>query len=364
MAAARAPTLTRLVTQIAGQQFICDGIEDCKIHVLDHCAQVTVDDAKRCEIIIGPCEDSLFLRGCEGCTVYAVCRQLRTRDCVDCKFYLFVLTDPVIESSHSCEFGAWNIAYPLLDQHFRAANLDPAEPNLYKKIYDFTPDEHPDHTHWVEAAELPSRVMDVEGMTELPVNPLRPDDVAVAAGSSSSAAAATTASSTEGDGGGGAAAAATEEGEPDPCLAYSLVKPKRFAIKRSPPTLIVEVSVLEPAKQSGARRLLVRARFLRSLIPTARPGDLCRVSVGEDCTGLCMRKTWLSPSCNPTCLSVRRAREIYLTCGVRAQVYRVEGLNAATTDFEAAAAALTARMPRFSNCTHEAGACSRRVMMP
>ena len=43
-------------------------------------AQVTIDDAKKCEIVIGPCEDSLFVRDCEDCVVHAVCRQLRTRN--------------------------------------------------------------------------------------------------------------------------------------------------------------------------------------------------------------------------------------------------------------------------------------------
>lgn len=39
--------------QIGGQQFIVDGVEDCVVEVLDHTAQVTVDDAKRCTITIG-----------------------------------------------------------------------------------------------------------------------------------------------------------------------------------------------------------------------------------------------------------------------------------------------------------------------
>ena len=58
-------TILRVDGQIAGQQFLCDEIEDCTVHVLDHCAQVTVDSARSCEIIVGPCEDSLFVRDCE-----------------------------------------------------------------------------------------------------------------------------------------------------------------------------------------------------------------------------------------------------------------------------------------------------------
>ena len=73
-----AQTIVRHSGQIAGQQFLIDGIKDCTVHVLDHCAQVTCDDAEKCEIVVGPCEDSLFVRDCTDCEVHAVCRQLRT----------------------------------------------------------------------------------------------------------------------------------------------------------------------------------------------------------------------------------------------------------------------------------------------
>ena len=58
------------------------------------------------------------MRDCEDCVVHAVCRQLRTRNCVRCKFFLWVLTEPVIESSHSLEFGEWHTSYPQLDAQF------------------------------------------------------------------------------------------------------------------------------------------------------------------------------------------------------------------------------------------------------
>lgn len=70
-------TIVRVDSQIAGQQFLVDEAEDCTIHVLDHCAQVTVDSAHNCEIVVGPCEDSLFVRDCENWCVRArPCRVL------------------------------------------------------------------------------------------------------------------------------------------------------------------------------------------------------------------------------------------------------------------------------------------------
>ena len=52
-------------------------------------------------------------------------KQLRTRDCVQCDFYLYSQTDPIIETSKAMRFAPFNGAYNGLPQHFAAANLDP-----------------------------------------------------------------------------------------------------------------------------------------------------------------------------------------------------------------------------------------------
>ena len=160
--------------------------------------------------------------------VHAVCRQLRTRDCVRCKFFLYVLTDPIIESSHSCEFGAWHISYPRLDAHFAAAHLDPSEPNLYCKVYDFTGDVvlGDGAPHWTKAEPRKARRIELENVQGEPVNPLDLGEAAAVSGSS------------------------TAE-------AYTLVRPKRFAIKRSPPEVILECEVVEPVAAAGQHRLLI-----------------------------------------------------------------------------------------------------------
>lgn len=166
--------------------------------------------------------------------VHAVCRQLRTRDCVRCKFFLYVLTDPIVESSHSCEFGAWHISYPRLDKHFAAASLDPAEPNLFGKVYDFTGDVvlGGGAPHWTLAEPRKPRCIDLDGVDGAPINPLAPGAGDAAAGTAV------------------AASGATLE-------AYTLVRPKRFAIKRSPPEVILECEVVEPVAAAGRHRLLI-----------------------------------------------------------------------------------------------------------
>lgn len=178
-----------------------------------------------------------------------------------CKFFLYVLTDPIIESSYSCEFGAWHISYPRLDRHFAGASLDPSEPNLYCKVYDFTGDVvlGDGAPHWTKAEPRKPRRIELENVDGEPINPLDAD--AAPAPSSSST---------------------TET--------YTLVRPKRFAIKRSPPEVILECEVVEPVAAAGRHRLLI---------------------------------------------------------------YRLDGLSA-TSDVKATAASLLDQMPRFSTSKHPA----------
>jgi hypothetical protein len=42
--------------KIRGQGFILDGCKNCDIYLLDHLAQVTIDECVDCRIIMGPCE--------------------------------------------------------------------------------------------------------------------------------------------------------------------------------------------------------------------------------------------------------------------------------------------------------------------
>eukprot|EP01051_Picozoa_sp_SAG22_P006453 SAG22_NODE_423_length_10665_cov_7.110543_6_plen_590_part_00 len=165
-------TILRPPGSIAGQPFVGDGLTDCKVLILDHCAQVQLDDLTRCTVTVGPCEDSIFIRNAVDCEVHAIGRQIRTRDCVNCKFYLHVPTDPVIENVHGCEIGEFHSQWPGLDDQFVAAGLDRGAENKWDKIYDFTPgeiwdDDHPGtfpEPHWTAAAPVQTpRVLSSSG---------------------------------------------------------------------------------------------------------------------------------------------------------------------------------------------------------
>ena len=52
------------------------------------------------------------------CSLPPSTNQLRTRDCRDCTFYLFSLTEPVIELSRDIRFAPFNGAYSEVRARF------------------------------------------------------------------------------------------------------------------------------------------------------------------------------------------------------------------------------------------------------
>ena len=92
-------TLRREPGQIGGQAFELGELRDCEVLLLDNCDQVVVENLRGCKVFIGPSSGSVFVRKCTGCTFTIACKQFRTRDCADCTISLFVVGDPVIETS-------------------------------------------------------------------------------------------------------------------------------------------------------------------------------------------------------------------------------------------------------------------------
>jgi protein XRP2 len=141
-------TLVKKPGEVNGEAFSLMNLEDCTVKILDHSDQFQADNIKNCKLFIGPCCESVFLRNCTGCTVTVACKQLRTRDCSDCDIFLYVKTDPIVETSSLMRFGPYNGAYPKQDEHFTSANLDPTD-NHWKRLFDFNKgDSSIPEPHW------------------------------------------------------------------------------------------------------------------------------------------------------------------------------------------------------------------------
>ena len=90
--------------------------------------------------MIGASGESVFIRECADCTFYVACKQLRLRDCTNCKFSLYSQTEPVIELSSGIAFTPFSGGFAGQEKCMAAANLNPAI-NFWWGIFDFNDEQ-------------------------------------------------------------------------------------------------------------------------------------------------------------------------------------------------------------------------------
>lgn len=122
---------------LGGSDLAVERIEDCTLAAFDRTSQVQLDDAVGCEVVLGPCEGSVFVRDCSDCVVRACCRQLRARGCKRVRFELFCPSHPSIEDCSELTFSYWRTAYPGLTRQVQSAGF-PSDRNNFAEVYDFS----------------------------------------------------------------------------------------------------------------------------------------------------------------------------------------------------------------------------------
>jgi hypothetical protein len=121
---------------VNGQQFDMMNLTKCEAVVADSTDMVQIDECVDCKVFLGASGESVFIRDCKGCTFYVACKQLRLRDCHDCKFSLYSQTEPVIETSDGIVFTPFAGGFDGQENCMRSVNLDP-KINFWWGIFDF-----------------------------------------------------------------------------------------------------------------------------------------------------------------------------------------------------------------------------------
>lgn len=120
-----------------GAQLQLEELEACTVLICDRSEQAFVDECRKCHVLIGPCGSATFVRDCRDCVFWIATGQLRTRNCVDCTFFVHAHTEPIIETSKNLAFAPFAASYPGLTEHFKKAGLKP-EKNFWCAIFDFS----------------------------------------------------------------------------------------------------------------------------------------------------------------------------------------------------------------------------------
>ena len=163
-------TLIKPPGAIRGYDFAIENLQDCVIYLLDRSAQITIDECQGCHFYIGPVEGSIFFRDCVDCTASVCCQQLRTKNCHRVVFNAMVTSDPTIEYSDQLQFGPYNFAYPLLEEHLSQAKLE-VEDDHWSQVFDFNREEGKQHWSLQNPASFKATEYSLEGL-EAPSNPV------------------------------------------------------------------------------------------------------------------------------------------------------------------------------------------------
>lgn len=59
---------------INGIDFAIRNLENCTVYLMDHTAQIMVDQCKNCVFYIGPVSGSIFVRDCSGMKISVACQ--------------------------------------------------------------------------------------------------------------------------------------------------------------------------------------------------------------------------------------------------------------------------------------------------
>ena len=102
---------------------------------------MTIDDCKRCVVVIGPTEGSIFIRDSEDCKCVFMCRQYRSRDCVNVDTHLHVTTRPIIETSANMRFACFDFHYDKLEAQMATAGISRFQ-NFWSHVFNFNPETH------------------------------------------------------------------------------------------------------------------------------------------------------------------------------------------------------------------------------
>ena len=121
-------------------------LKNCTAVVMDATDQVQIDEVEGCKIFLGATGESLFVRNCKDTVFHVACKQLRTRDCHNCTFYLYCISEPIIEMSTGIKLGCFNGGYPEQCAHMAEAGLNP-EVNKWSMVFDFS-DEAKTGKNW------------------------------------------------------------------------------------------------------------------------------------------------------------------------------------------------------------------------
>eukprot|EP00939_MAST-03C_sp_MAST-3C-sp1_P000151 g151.t1 len=124
---------------ICGNPISLKNLEGSRIYLLDNSEQVIVENCKGCEIFVGACCSTVFVRDSSNCKLYVATKQLYLTGCESLHIHLFSFVGPSMENSKKISFTHFTATFPGAFEAWARAGLYPftrAQQKSYRKVND------------------------------------------------------------------------------------------------------------------------------------------------------------------------------------------------------------------------------------
>ncbi|KAL0224867.1 hypothetical protein RCL1_002779 [Eukaryota sp. TZLM3-RCL] len=139
-------------SDIQGQPLVLENLSSCTIKLFSHVASLRVSDLSDSIVIVGPVQSACHLTNCRDCIFVLTSHQVRIHDCVNCKFFVFCPTNPVIENSRDLIFGHVEPRY-YSDIEEDVETVALLNTNLYSEVLDFSCPSKPSPNFKIASSE-------------------------------------------------------------------------------------------------------------------------------------------------------------------------------------------------------------------
>lgn len=123
-------------------QLFIQNVKSSVISLLFLSGSVRIENCEHSQVLLGPCQTSVYLESCHHCTIYAACHQLRIHNCKHVILYVLCQSHPIIEDCQEMIFAPYPQSLPpdytTLSEDLVKANLQEAVGNSkWREVVDF-----------------------------------------------------------------------------------------------------------------------------------------------------------------------------------------------------------------------------------
>ncbi|KRX74623.1 Tubulin-specific chaperone C [Trichinella nativa] len=86
-------------------------------------------------IIMYPVRTSVMIESCINCTIACAAQQIRVKDCINCRLFLYTTGTTLLEECNAIEIGPYNVSFPKKEEIFKEGGFGGTE-NKWKDVED------------------------------------------------------------------------------------------------------------------------------------------------------------------------------------------------------------------------------------